>query len=291
LALTLRDPRLHAYRPDLADLRLKGLVEAERFVEGRPATVSAPVADMRAAPRPDSGINTQLLRGDTVTVFEKSEGFAWVQSDFDEYVGYVAEADLSPTGPQPTHRVIVPRTFVYPGPDLRLPRMEVLSLGSELSVLVTAETRGTRYAQLDSGGWAVESHLGAKDLFASDYVAIAESLISTPYLWGGTSAFGIDCSGLVQLSLRLAGRSAPRDSDMQAGRLGLALEPDPDYQNLLRGDLVFWKGHVAIMTDPETIIHATGSTMMVTREPLKDAIDRIRKFYGDPTGFRRPEPA
>ncbi|MBS3649736.1 C40 family peptidase [Pseudaminobacter sp. 19-2017] len=287
--MTLRDPRLHAYRPDLADLRLKGLVEAERFVEGRPATVSAPVADMRAASRPDSGINTQLLRGDTVTVFDTSEGYAWVQADFDGYVGYLAEGDLSPTGSQPTHRVIVPRTFLYPGPDLRFPRIEALTIGSELGVLATAETRGTRYAQLDSGGWVVESHLGAKDSFASDYVAIAETLLNTPYLWGGTSAFGIDCSGLVQLSQRLAGRSAPRDSDMQANGLGSPLEPGPDYRNLSRGDLVFWKGHVAIMTDPETIIHATGSTMMVTREPLKEAIERIRRFYGDPTGFRRPE--
>lgn len=153
------------------------------------------------------------------------------------------------------------------------------------------ETRGTGYAQLDSGGWVVESHLGPKSSLASDYVAIAETLLNTPYLWGGTSAFGIDCSGLVQLSQRFSGRTVPRDSDMQADRLGSPVEPGSGYRNLLRGDLVFWKGHVAIMTDPETIIHATGSTMMVTRESLKEAIERIRQLYDEPTGFRRPEPA
>ena len=121
-----------------------------------------------------------------------------------------------------------------------------------------------------------------------DYVGVAEQLLSTPYLWGGASAFGIDCSGFVQLSMRMTGRSAPRDSDMQAAHLGEPLDPGKDFAGLRRGDLVFWKGHIAIMLDGRNIIHANGHTMMVSREPLAEAVERIAYLYGGPTGFRRP---
>jgi cell wall-associated NlpC family hydrolase len=117
---------------------------------------------------------------------------------------------------------------------------------------------------------------------------VAEALLSTPYLWGGTSAFGIDCSGLVQLSMRMAGRTVPRDTDMQASGLGEPFDPGADLAGLRRGDLVFWKGHVAIMLDGKNIIHANGHAMMVSRERLSDAVERIAYLYGGPTGFRRP---
>ncbi|MDQ6435774.1 NlpC/P60 family protein [Mesorhizobium sp. LHD-90] len=286
--MTIRDKRLHAYRPDLADLRLQGEVEAERFVEGRAGRIAASVADMRAAPRPDSGVNTQLLRGASVTVFEEAEGFAWVQAADDGYVGYVADSDLGPCDPAPTHKVAAPRTFVYPGPDLRLPRSGALSMGASVAIVGHAETRGTLYALLASGEAIIAAHLCPADAVAADYVAVAELLINTPYLWGGVSGFGIDCSGLVQLALRMAGRQVLRDSDMQAAGLGVPVDPGPTFGNLRRGDLVFWKGHVAIMTDAQTMIHANGHTMLVSREGLKEAIDRIGYLYGGPTGFRRP---
>lgn len=286
--MTVHDSRLHAFRSDLADARLEGEVSAERFVAGRPARIAASVADVRKAPRPDSGLNTQLLHGDDVLVFDEAEGFAWLQAERDGYVGYVSTADLAPRTHEPTHVVTALRTFVYPGPDMKFPRSGQLSIGSRVTVTGFAETRGTSYGILPSGEAIVLQHLAPLGTTADDFVAVAERLIDTPYLWGGFSAFGIDCSGVVQLSMRMAGRDVLRDSDMQEASLGTLVDAGPDFSRLKRGDLVFWKGHVAIMTDGENMIHANGHTMTVAREGLRAAIDRIGYLYGGPTGFRRP---
>ncbi|ESW70395.1 NlpC/P60 family protein [Mesorhizobium sp. C277A] len=286
--MTARDARLHAFRSDLADARLKGEVSADRFVTGRRARITASVADVRKAPRPDAGVNTQVLFGDDVLVFEEAEGWAWVQAERDGYVGYVGATMLGAREHAPTHIVTAPRTFLYPGPDLRFPISGQLSMGSTVTVRGAAETRGTHYALLPSGEALIAGHVRPVSDIAADYVSVAEMFIGTPYLWGGTSGFGIDCSGLVQLAMRMAGRNVLRDSDMQAAGLGEPLDPGSDYAGLKRGDLVFWKGHVAVMTDAETMIHANGHTMLVSREGLKDAVDRIGYLYGGPTGFRRP---
>jgi len=286
--LTAYDKRLHAFRPDLADARLKGEVTADRFVIGSPARIVAQVADMLRAPRPDAGMDTQLLRGDDVIVFEETEGWAWVQAARDGYVGYVSGGFLGPRSDEPTHMVAVPRSFLYPGPDLKSPRLGEFSLGSSVTVRDFAEARGTRYALLSTGEAMIAGHLRPVGEVASDYVAVAETLLMTPYLWAGATGFGIDCSGLVQLSMRMAGRDVLRDSDMQASTLGEPVEPGEGYSGLRRGDLVFWKGHVAIMTDDRTMIHANGHTMLVSREGLVEAIGRIGYLYGGPTGFRRP---
>ena len=286
--MTAYDKRLHAFRPDLADARLKGQVTADRFVAGRPARIVAPVADMLGEPRPDAGMNTQLLRGDDVSVFEETEGWAWVQAIRDGYVGYVSGGLLGRRADEPTHVVSAPRSFLYPGPDLKLPRLGELSLGSSVIVRDFAETRGTRYALLSTGEAIISGHLRPVGEVSDDYVALAEQLLMTPYLWGGSTAFGIDCSGLVQLAMRMAGRDVLRDSDMQAATIGEPIVSGEGYSGLRRGDLVFWKGHVAIMLDERTMIHANGHTMLVSREGLADAIDRIGYLYGGPTGFRRP---
>jgi cell wall-associated NlpC family hydrolase len=286
--LTVYDKRLHAFRPDLADARLKGRIDADRYVTGALSRIVAPVADMLSEPRPDARLNTQLLRGDEVTVFEETEGWAWVQADRDGYVGYVSGGSLGPRAEAPTHVVSAPRSFLYPGPNLKLPRSGELSLGSSLSVRDFTEINGTRYALLPTGEALISGHLSPVGEVAGDYVTVAEQLLNTPYLWGGSTAFGIDCSGLVQLAMRMAGRDVRRDSDMQANSLGEAVEPGEGVSGLRRGDLVFWKGHVAIMTDERSIIHANGHTMLVSREDLTDAIDRIGYLYGGPTGFRRP---
>ncbi|MBC2771342.1 C40 family peptidase [Rhizobium sp. AQ_MP] len=278
------DRRLHAFRPDLADIALEGQVEADRFVSPEPAMITVPVVALRPKPDPMVGIDTELLIGEEVRVFERRQGWAWVQAVDDAYVGYLPEEALGPVV-APTHIVTAPRTFVYSGPDLRFPTRMALSIGSRLTVVGEAETRGTRYLLLSDGGALVARHLRPiADPPAPDYVGVAALFLETPYLWGGKSGFGIDCSGLVQLAMRLAGQKAPRDSDMQAKDLGTPIERP----ELKRGDLVFWKGHVAIMEDETTMIHANGNTMSVARETLEAAIERIGWLYGTPTGYRRP---
>lgn len=278
------DRRLNAFRPDLADIALRGKVDAERFVTPEPAMVLGPVVALRPKPDRATGIDTELLLGEEVRVFERAEGWAWVQAVDDGYVGYLPEDALGPVVAA-THIVTVPRTFVYSGADLRFPTRTALSMGSRLTIAGEAETRGTRYLLLADGGALVAHHLRpVSDPPALDYVLVAGLFLETPYLWGGKSGFGIDCSGLVQLAMRLAGHAAPRDSDMQASGLGMPIER----KDLRRGDLVFWKGHVAIMEDEMTMIHANGHTMTVARETLEAAIERIGWLYGTPTGYRRP---
>lgn len=282
------DRRLNAFRSDLADARLGETVEADHFVEGAPARIAVAVADLLSEPAEGAGLDTQLLFGDEVLVFERSNGFAWVQAVHDSYVGYVALSALGEQASAPTHVVSVPRTFIYPGPDLKRPRRDALSLGSSVKAVDLVENRGTRYAALGGGAFIIASHLAPLAEKAADFVSVAETLLFTPYLWGGASAFGIDCSGLVQLSMRRAGKAALRDTDMQAGTIGEAFSPGEDLSGLRRGDLVFWKGHVGIMTDAETLLHANGHTMMVSREKLHDAVTRIGYLYGQPVCFRRP---
>mgnify|MGYP003382479970 CR=1 FL=1 len=285
--MTAHNPRLHAFRPDLADIRLKGEVSAERFVSGSAAQIAVPVSDMKRLPAHDAGLDTQLLLGDAVQVYDRANGWAWVQAERDGYVGYVSESDLTGPVKPATHVVIEPRSFVYPGPDLRFPVVETVSMGSGVRATGEAETRGTRYLLLDHGAAMIANHLAPVVEHASDYVAVAERPVNTPYLWGGNTGFGIDCSGLVQLALRMSGVNVLRDSDMQEATIGAPLDPGLNHQNVQRGDLVFWKGHVAIMTDAEMMIHANGHTMLVSRERLDDAVKRIGYLYGQPTGFRR----
>ncbi|NRP72242.1 Dipeptidyl-peptidase 6 [Ensifer psoraleae] len=281
----LPDRRLNAYRDDLAEARLRGVVEAPRYVEGTPATVSVSVAPLRARPDVKCGTDTELLYGETARVLDVAGGWAWVKADLDGYVGYVPEDALASSEKPATHIVAVPRTFVYHGADLRLSQAFALSMGSRLTVVGDTETRGTRYFLLDGGLAVIANHcVPAGEVLAGDYVSVATRFLETPYLWGGRSGFGIDCSGLVQLAMQMVGDNAPRDSDMQASGLGEVISRE----ELRRGDLVFWKGHVAIMEDERTLVHANGHTMTVAREGLDDAIRRIGWLYDQPTGYRRP---
>ncbi|WP_086993883.1 NlpC/P60 family protein [Rhizobium sullae] len=283
--MTMLDRRLHAYRPDLAEASLEGKVEALRFVSGTPARIAVPVAPLRSQPELSVGIDTELLLGEDVTVFDRAGGWCWVKARSDGYVGYLPEEMLSDAQGEPTHIITVQRTFLYPEPELRKPYKSVLSMGSRVRVAGEAEARGNHYAVLEDGTAIFARHVQpvatGKD---DDYVEIASRFMNAPYLWGGRSGLGIDCSGLVQLAMQMAGRSAPRDTDMQAAGLGEAI----DRSELRRGDLVFWKGHVAIMEDPETIIHANGYTMTVARENFEAAVKRIGQLYQQPTGYRRP---
>lgn len=283
------DRRLNAFRADLADIRLRDVVDAAAYVAGEPAAIAAPVSNIHARPDRASECVSQSLYGETVRVFEKQDGWRWIQCDADGYVGYIEAEDVSHVRSEPTHIVTVPRTFLYDGADLRYRVVARLSMGSRLKITGAAETRGTRYAMTHDGFAVIASHIAPVDHLEKDYVAVADRFLETPYLWGGRSGFGLDCSGLVQLAMAMAGLNAPRDTDMQAAGVGAAVDPGSDYGALRRGDLVFWKGHVAIMRDRETILHASGHTMLVTVEPLAEAASRIAHLYGSPTGFRRPE--
>ena len=279
------DRRLNAYRPDLAEEALRGTVAAERYVTGTPARIAVPVAALRPRPDDAAGIDTELLFGERLSVLDRADGWAWIKSDFDGYVGYLKETALDGEGVPATHRVAVPRTFAYSGPDLKTPAAFALSIGSRLTVVGESEVRGTRYLTLSGGQSVVAGHCRPiGEAVGGDYVSVAARFLETPYLWGGRSGFGLDCSALVQLAMMMTGRTVPRDSDMQAAGLGRAIARE----DLTRGDLVFWKGHVAIMEDEETILHANGHSMSVAREGLAAAIERIGWLYQQPTGFRRP---
>ncbi|MDE2579512.1 MAG: C40 family peptidase [Hyphomicrobiales bacterium] len=277
------DKRLTPARADLAAAHLQGVVAAPRYVEGRVMQIAEPVADLRATPSPDAGLDTQLLAGETVTVYEEHEGWAWVQAARDSYVGYMSSAALR--APQNlTHRVAVRSTFIYPLANMKTPILGALPLGAEVAV---AQTSGD-FAQLTSGGFVFARHLKPIGRDEDDFVAVAESLIGAPYLWGGKSPAGIDCSGLVQTALFMAGRAAPRDTDMQLAGLGAPVAAAHDLSGLQRGDLIFWKGHVGVMQDAHRLLHANGHHMLVASEPLLEARARIaQNSFGAITGVRR----
>lgn len=281
---TILDLRLTPARPDLAARHLEGQVEARAFADPLPMRVVAPSAPLRREPRPDAALDTEALAGEAVTVYEQHEGWAWGQLGTDGYVGYLPDDALRPDVAAPTHRVSALLSHVYPGPSIKLPPLALLPMGS--AVVVAGEAGD--FLILAEGGHIWRGHLKPHGAVEPDFVAVAERFEHLPYLWGGKTAHGLDCSGLTQLSLAAAGIFAPRDTDMQENVLGTALAFDDSLAGLKRGDIVFWKGHVGIMTDAETLLHATAYTMSVYREPLRVARDRIlEKSFGAITSIRR----
>lgn len=280
--MTKLDQRLHAFRLDLADAALAGEVDAERFVEPRLVQVIEPIVTVHKAPRFDAMQLTQALFGETVKLFHEEEGWAWVQLVRDGYVGYVNGNALTSQVVAATHRVAVPSTFMYPEASLKTLPAIPLTLNAQ----VTVKAENGAYSQLSNGRFVFTTHLKRVDDVESDFVAVAEMFRHVPYYWGGKSVHGLDCSGLVQLSLEACGKAALRDSDMQEATLGEQLLIN-DLDALRRGDLVFWDGHVGIMTDEKTLLHANGHHMMVVAEPLKDAVNRIAARYGQLTCVRR----
>ncbi|GDX38557.1 peptidase P60 [Methylocystaceae bacterium] len=275
------DRRLTPARSDLAASYLKGQVEADCFKDGAPMEVRACIVDVRREPRPDAAVDTQVLFGERVEVYDEEEGWVWVQLDNDQYVGWIAANTLWSKLSRPTHRVCVPRTFIYPGPSIKLPPLLALPLGAEVEVI---ERRGDFWMTTNSC-FIYASHLTQLDESFPDFVAIAEKLLNAPYLWGGKSWMGIDCSGLVQLSLLMRGYKAPRDSDLQEQQVGKPIDYNAGLQ---RGDLIFWKGHVGIMRDESTLLHANGTHMLVSSEPLSLVRDRnLQAGAGDITSYRR----
>ena len=272
------DNRLILMRDGVAARSLQGIVPADRYIETTLRQAAVPSTALRRAAAADAEQLDQLLFGETFEVLDEADGWAFGQARRDGYVGYVAAAALGAPGPAPTHTVRALRTYGFSAPSIKSAPVGLYSLNA----LVREEGREGRFVQT-AGGWFVAEHLAPIGEAAADFVAVAERFVGTPYLWGGRESLGLDCSGLVQQALYAAGRPCPRDSDQQAA-MGAPVEAGA----LRRGDLVFWRGHVAMLASDTDIVHANAYHMAVVVEPLAEAVARTAsRGGGEPTAFRR----
>lgn len=276
------DPRLNAYRTDLADVRLEGRVDAARFVAGESARVATGTASLREAPLDEARQGSELLYGESVTVFERKNGWAWVRNATDGYVGYLREANLgSFLEEAPTHRVTALRSYLFDAPDLKTIPRAVIHMTSRVAVT----DRHGDWARVADGGWLWATHLAPLHAVERDPVAVARRFMGAPYGWGGRSTTGLDCSALVQLALAACGVDCPRDSDMQEAAVGQAV---PALSEARPGDLLYWPGHVAFLLEDDRILHANGYHMAVAEEPHAYFRARNLAKIGDVRTVRRP---
>jgi hypothetical protein len=270
------DPRVHAFRPDLADMSLRNIVAASRYVEPVIRQCVKGVVPLLAAPEPKARQVSEIRYGEFLDVFELpgtgANGFAWVQNRNDRYVGYLSEVEaLSEKIADLSSRISALRTFVYSGPDVKSPPLDELTLGSYVKL---GAAEGVFRKLASSEGYVFAGHTAPADnILVADYVFTAGRMLHVPYLWGGRTPRGLDCSGLVQLVLEVAGIECPRDSDQQREAFGKPLPVHWRDMPWRRGDIVFFKeAHVGIMTGLDHIIHASGHHMHVTVEPLENAV-------------------
>ncbi|HEY2358751.1 MAG TPA: NlpC/P60 family protein [Phenylobacterium sp.] len=277
--LETEDPRVTPMRDGIASRSLEGLVSAEVYLDPKTMSCVVPAAGIHRAPDVASEQMDQILFGETFEVIEEEGGFLWGQARRDGYVGFVVDAALAPPTPEPTHRIAAVRTYAFAEPSIKSRAAGPYSMNA----LVAVEDQEGRLCKVAGAGWITAEHLAPIGVFETDLATVAERFLGAPYLWGGRESLGLDCSGLVQQALFACGLACPRDADQQA-HLGREI-PRGDFG---RGDLVFWKGHVAIGLDAERVVHANGHHMMVAIEPLETAISRIEAAgVGGPTGFRR----
>ncbi|AQX27438.1 MULTISPECIES: C40 family peptidase [unclassified Bartonella] len=280
-----KNPQLHTSKDNLTNQQSAKETKTPCSVQGEKRRVNTAVAGLFKENSEKSERQTECLFGEEVLIVEQGEAMSKVQSLKDGYIGYIDTQILCISTIKQTHIVSVPRTFQYSQADLKKPIERALSMGSKVSIVNETEIRDTRYSILENGTAIISSHLHPIQHTFKDYVTIAQTFIRTPYLWGGVSGFGLDCSGLVQLSMMMTGKMVLRDTSIQQQTIGKQLT---DTDTLERGDLIFWKGHVAIMIDHKNIIHANGYSMDVMIEPLEEAITRIAKNHKYPVAKRRP---
>lgn len=297
------DRRINAYRPDLADARLESKVTAERFVDGKIMRIATASAPLLQKPSAGSAQDSEALFGEAVRMFDERDGWAWIQLLRDGYVGYVPTAALAPdTGKEPTHRVIAPATLAFAREDIKSTARHTLPLNSLIDVLPEPQVAGTllpdsdKLSQLIDGSYIVRKHIAPTTEYRSDFVEVAEAFVGSPYMWGGCTRNGIDCSGLVQMALLAAGSACPRDSDQQREELGMDVTEQvavsaAKFEGLRRGDLMFWAGHVGILIDGERMLHANAYHMATTIERVTEAVARIEKSGGKLTAVKRLDPS
>lgn len=271
----MADRRVTPARPDLAAAHLKGVVDASRFAEGERFSVVVGRASLRVRPSADAGQDSELLFGEVFTVYDRANGWAWGQAANDLYVGYVREEALASPFPAQA-KVSALMAPLFPAPDLKTPVRDLLPMNAAVPVL----ERNGDYVRIGDGRYLHQRHLGPAE---KDFVAVAERFLGVPYVWGGKTAAGLDCSGLIQTALQATGKAAPRDTDMLEKALGNAV----GLSQPRRGDLVFWKGHMGVMLDQARLLHANAFHMEVAIEPLAAAIARIEKIVGPVTSVRR----
>lgn len=279
------DPRINPFRADLAADFLKAQVKVGNYVAGHDRQVTSGKTSLRERPDPKAPkgrAESELLFGEVFTVYEEKNGWCWGQSKTDGYVGYVAADDLNTKINPATHIVATLKTHIYAEPSVRSEILDSASLGSALS---SKGTEQNGFLKIEPKGWVYARHAAPAGLRLPDFVETAKLFLETPYLWGGRSASGIDCSGLVQIALALSGISAPRDTDMQETALGTPVEKPQ------RGDIVFFPGHVGIMENDKNLIHANAHHMKVVCEPLADVVERLKPKHEKPiTSVRRLRP-
>ncbi len=243
-------------------------------------TITVPVADLRR--HPDGKRDRQLIFGENFLVKELTDGWAYGSAAKDGYVGYL-RADLLAEQRVPTHFISARSSHIYPAPDFKSEAVAALSFGARLTVVATRKN----FAELASGQFIPAPHITPIGQLFEDPIEVAERYIGVPYLWGGNSIWGLDCSGLVQVALMACGLDCPGDAYMQEASVGA---PVGDNVRPERGDLFFWKGHVGLIRDENTLLHSNASHMAVVDEPLDAAIERIKaQGDGDITARRRPD--
>ena len=279
------DPRTNPYRADLAAAYLLGHVAAAKFVLPVKKTVIAGNTPLRRNPQDNAPLDTELQFGERVEIYEEKKGWSWVQSMTDGYVGYTRSAMLGDNPAAQTHTLNVLRSYLFLEPDLKAPSRTLLSMTAALTILEKTNS----YCALEGGGWVYARHLVSIKDFETDLVTVAHRFLGTPYLWGGKSSIGLDCSALVQLSLARCGLSVPRDTSMQETAIGKPVGFKGDESILERGDLIYWPGHVGIWIDGDRFIHANATDMIVKIVPLRDAAASIEDTTGDKIrSVRRP---
>jgi len=273
------DPRITPWRDGIAARSLEGVLEAEVYLDPKAMGCMTAATGIRAAADANSEQMDQLLFGERFEVLEEEGAWVFGQAARDGYVGFVEAAALAPAGPMPTHRVSALRTYAFADASIKARAIGPYSINS----LVAVETVEGKLAKVTGAGWMTAAHLSPIGEFEDDWATVAERFVGAPYLWGGRESLGLDCSGLIQQALFACGRACPRDTDQQQA-VGLAIEA----RDFGRGDLVFWKGHVALGLGEGQIVHANGHHMATVIEPLAEAIARIDAGgSGQPTGYRR----